>query len=262
MSSVLSIVGVRILSSGLAVAFYSGSRGGTGKTTLSLLTSLLISAIEVPKRPSVLFIDLGYEVNSATYILFSRIVPPTYVDLVKADEVDLCEYRINLNGKESRLYFVSCSDVLVTDDILLKLRHVLPVLKKEFDLVVLDFPSSVSKYHHELATSCDVVVLVSDCSELTVKYVTKLPIPGDRYVVAVLNKYRKEFLDLKLKLGEVFPVVYTVSFESSLELLGQGLQYFLKFGRLSKQFSQDLVNLCKFIYDIRRSCRYVYRLCR
>lgn len=73
------------------IAFYSGEKGGTGKTTLSIFTSiLLVEAPEIPNK--VVLVDLSIDMNQIGIILQELSKNVAYRDLIKSTQNEHGKY--------------------------------------------------------------------------------------------------------------------------------------------------------------------------
>ncbi|RLE90589.1 MAG: hypothetical protein DRN04_14720, partial [Thermoprotei archaeon] len=85
------------------VAFTSGSKGGTGKSTLSVLTTILLSAVLDGKK--ILLIDFGEHGNSTRMIL-KHPEPPFLTDFLKGNIKAIGRYRLKIGRIESKFFMI------------------------------------------------------------------------------------------------------------------------------------------------------------
>ncbi len=200
-------------------AFLSGSKGGTGKTTLCVLASLIGSK----KGLKSLIVDLG-ESGNATTLLAKNVDPPFFTDylLGRSSWGDaIVEVRENLYLAPSPPDF-SLNDVRallgVDEAALTRYRTFFSQAGKHVDVIYVDFPAFPFKSYGHLLSPVDAAVLVINPDPLS--YTAALhTYTGSAYVIPVLNKYHPAAVYWKDLLEEVFSNIVLVPFDVTLSFL-------------------------------------------
>jgi len=170
-------------------AFLSGSKGGTGKTTLCVLAALLGKKRGLRS----LIVDLG-ESGNTTSLLAKSVDPPFFTDYL----LGRAAWGDTIVEVEPGLYLAPSPPDFSLEDV----RALLGVdrgareryaaffskLEGHVDIVYIDFPAFPFKSYSHLLSPVDTVVLVVNPDPLS--YTAALhTYTGSAFVVPVLNKY-------------------------------------------------------------------------
>ncbi len=200
-------------------AFLSGSKGGTGKTTLCTLT-----AIELSRRSlDVLIIDLG-ESGNATSLLTRGVEPPYFTDYLagKAQWGDtIVEVREHLYLAPTPPDFsLAEAKVLLGSNAaaLERYSEFLAVMADYVDVVYLDFPAFPFKSYGHLLSPVDTSVLVINPDPLSFAAALHT-YTGSSYVLPVLNKYHPAASYWRDTVEDSFNNVVIIPFDVTLSFL-------------------------------------------
>lgn len=204
------------------IGYFSGSKGGTGKTTLSMLASVLLKS----KGKRVLVIDLG-EMGNITTLMAGSVEPPFFVDYLQDEETYWGDVIVETS---SGFYLAPAPPKLES-------RHVLEIFGKaekvgrrfgEFvnaalghvDYIIIDFPALPTLHYRYFIDSgaVDTLCLIVNPDPLSFA-AAKKAYTGNAFVIPVLNKYHpvsKFWLDT---VREHFGSAYLVPFDVTLSFL-------------------------------------------
>lgn len=243
----------------MIVCFTSGSKGGTGKTTLSSLLALGYSAAGY----RVLLVDVGSE-GGATTALLGGAPGPYLRDVLEGGaklEDAVQAYSLPLEEGELDFYLLPNRGPLPTvalGDFLGRLRR---LAEKYFDLMLIDLPAYQDPWYEEFLQGSDAVVKVVEPNPAAVAAGIVAWPPGvgdgDPLVIYVLNQPRvypksvvSEFLeDLRRRFGDESVVLVPYDYAASRlcpELLGQVLS------RVSDELQDALYEIAQKITRARR----------
>jgi len=235
----------------IVVSFTSGSKGGTGKSTLSSLATLALAGAEV----KVLLIDLGQEGNSSRLLL--REPEPPFLRDVLQGKVTLLDaigsYEIKLEKLGSlNFYMIPNLGPLPKPRELEAFFRELKELENCIDIVFLDLPAYQDPWFNKFIDYSDLVVLVANPFPYVVNAVINAYTDG-KEVIAVLNKFVKGcecYLNL---LGERYKRTIAIAYDPYVALLDSAnLTKILE--KLSKKFQDGLVELCFQIAKVGGLC--------
>jgi len=203
----------------VVAAFISGSKGGTGKTTLCTLLSL----ISARKGFKTLIIDLGESGNSTT-LLTGGTDPPYFTDYLTGNAEwgdTVVEVRENLYLAPTPPDF-SLKDVeaLLGVSQLYRDRYsaFISGIKNYVDAVFIDFPAFPFKSYGFLLTPASKSVLIVNPDPLSFSAALHT-YTGSTYVVPVLNKYHPAATYWRDVLEDRYGEVVTIPFDVTLSFL-------------------------------------------
>lgn len=222
------------------VAFTSGSKGGTGKSTLSVLTTILLSAVLDGKK--ILLIDFGEHGNSTRMIL-KHPEPPFLTDFLKGNIKAIGRYRLKIGRIESKFFMIPNLGKIQ------KLSNIEIMLKKIsriFDYIICDLPAYQNSLYDCVIDLSDMVVLVTLPNLVSIEAI-KRAYTGKAKRVVVLNKYFKSAFQFKIELEKYFDeIVLTIPFDPYVSIMNANtLPIVLK--KLSKNFQKHIADLCYVI---------------
>ncbi|RLF09029.1 MAG: hypothetical protein DRJ98_08775, partial [Thermoprotei archaeon] len=168
----------------MIVAFTSGSKGGTGKSTLSTLCTILLSAVLTNKK--ILLIDFG-EYGNSTRMILKHPEPPFLRDFLKGDLRAIGRYRVKVGRIESRFFMIPNIGKVHSIENLPKL---LSRIEKVFNYIICDIPAYQNSLYDSLIDISDMVVLVTTPTKISVEAI-KRAYTGHAKRVIVINKYFK-----------------------------------------------------------------------
>lgn len=234
--------------------FTSGSKGGTGKTTLSSLLALGCSAAGY----RALLVDACSEGGATTSLLggapgpYLRDVLEGSAQLVEAVQV----YSLPLGEEELDFYLLPNRGPLPSVSLEGFVEQLRRLADKYFDLVLIDMPAYQDPWYEEFLQRSDVVVKVVEPNPAAVAAGIVAWPPGvgdgDPLVVYALNQPRpypksvvKEYLDdLRRRFGKEAVVTVPYDYAASRvspEMLGQVLSH------VSDEFQDALYELAQRI---------------
>jgi len=229
---------------GLKVAFTSGSKGGTGKSTLSSLCTLALAGAGY----SVLLVDCGSEGNS-TRMLLRNPRPPFLRDFLKGDLWALGEYTVKVGSFEVNFFMIPNIGPL---DRLDRIRSMLNLklskarLEDYFQLIVFDLPAYQGSSYDAIIDASDIVVLVAKPYRAAVAAV-KTAYTGRAKKLVVLNEYHPSFIEYRVDMERYFnDSVLTLPYDPYVRLMGPDTLS-LVLSRLGKEFQRSLLELCRSI---------------
>ena len=162
----------------------SGCKGGTGKSTLSTLLTILYAG--VGKR--VVLIDTGSNGNSS-HIVLNNPPPPYLRDVLLSenilDAVIKCEIAIKNNVVDFYLIPNNGQIPRIPKE---NIKRSLKELERFFDIAILDIPAYQNSEYDVFIEQCDIAVLVYNPNQLVLKSVSRA-YTGKCEVIPVLNKY-------------------------------------------------------------------------
>ncbi len=222
------------------VAFTSGSKGGTGKSTLSVLTTILLSAVLDGKK--ILLIDFGEHGNSTRMIL-KHPEPPFLTDFLKGNIKAIGRYRLKIGRIESKFFMIPNLGKIQ------KLSNIEIMLKKIsriFDYIICDLPAYQNSLYDCVIDLSDMVILVTLPNLVSIEAI-KRAYTGKAKRVVVLNKYFKSAFQFKIELEKYFDeIVLTIPFDPYVSIMNANtLPIVLK--KLSKNFQKHIADLCYVI---------------
>jgi len=225
----------------LATGYYSFGRGGTGKTTLAIASTVLASLAEW----RVLLVDVGDPNNSSAMRLLSTLEPPFTGDVLArvCDWGDaVVEVRLDLKDGEARFYMMPSSGHLPQNPDLSAFYRMLEELEgmDAVDLVIFDLPTDPLGTFLPLLSKLDRVAVVAVPEYATVRAVLSRRLPA--YVIPVLNKYRPEARPYLAALQSFFGSCYPVGYDEALEDLNPS-NIKEKLSSLSSDTRRQLVRL-------------------
>lgn len=204
------------------IAYLSGSKGGTGKTTLSMLTSILLRS----KGKKVLVVDLG-ESGNITTLIAGSVEPPFFVDYLQDNEtywgdvIVETKYGIYLAPAPPRLESKYILEIFSkAKNVGKKFGNFVNVALEHVDYIIIDFPAFPTLHYSDFIDSgtIDISCLIINPDPLSFS-AAKKAYTGKSFVIPILNKYHpvsKFWLDA---VREYFGNAYVVPFDASLSFL-------------------------------------------
>ena len=192
----------------IIAAATSGSKGGTGKSTLSSLLALRLS-----KKYRVLLVDMGEGGSSTRLVLGQDPGPPYLVDYF-AGKTDwkniICQ-----SPYSHRLYVAPSPPKIRGPVDPYMLYDMLVALKKHVQIVIIDLPAYPGSLYDPVVDMGHLVLLLMNPDPLSFE-AAKQAYTGRGLVLPVLNKYHpvhREWLD---KAKEHWNVVFAFPFDPAL----------------------------------------------
>ena len=228
----------------LKVAFTSGSKGGTGKSTLSSLCTLALAGAGY----SVLLVDCGSDGNS-TRMLLRNPKPPFLRDFLKGDLWALGEYTVKIGSIEVDFFMIPnigpVSD-LERIETMLNLKLSKTRLEDYFQLIIFDLPAYQGSLYDTIVDISNLVILVAKPYRAAVSAV-KTAYTGKARRLVVLNEYHPSFTEYRVDMEKYFKSdILTLPYDPYVRLMGPDTLS-LVLSKLSKDFQHSLLELCRSI---------------
>ena len=222
----------------MIVSFSSGGKGGTGKSTLSLITAVALAVA----GKDVLLIDTSSE-GGVTRLLLENPEPPFFRDILRRKATwyeTILSLSLRITKYQVEFDFIPNLGNLPESSYIRWISYTIEF----YDYVILDLPAfqDVRTYHPLLKLS-NLNILVSDPSVASVHAV--ISAPRLSRTVGVLNKFDGN-ARAKLELEQVFDPLFIIPYDPALPALSPTTIH-LVFAYLSKSFQKEFL---KFIYFI------------
>ncbi len=220
----------------LKVCLTSGCKGGTGKSTISVLLTILYAG--VGKR--VILVDTGVQGNSSHMIL--NMPPPPYLrDVLHKGSITeaILKCEVALKDRNLSFYLIPNSGELqeISTGVIEK---AFKKIGSFFDIAILDIPAYQNEEYNLFIDACDIAVLVYNPNSIVIRSVSKAYV-GKCRVIPLLNK------DLGIEkyknlVGEFHVRYLVIPFDPHLPLLSpENLTTVLL--NLSRRTQESLVEL-------------------
>ena len=229
----------------LKVCLTSGCKGGTGKSTLAVLLTILYSG--AGKRT--ILIDTGAGGNSS-HIIITNPPPPYLRNIINdGDAIEaIIKCELSIKDKTVDFYLIPNDGPLgsVNNN---SVRKLLKSIEKFFDIAIFDLPAYQNGEYNSFVDNCDIVLLIYNPSDFIIKAVSKC-YTGNRIVIPVLNKH----LGIEKYLANIRKMhnsVFTIPFDPYLSIMNPGnLSNVL--ARISSQVQKNLVELALKIATVKK----------
>jgi len=202
------------------VTFTSGSKGGTGKSTLSSILALKLARSTLTTRNTrrqlkVLLIDMGEGGSSTLLALGGDPGPPYLVDfLVGRAGLDIvCQ-----SPYSPRLYVAPAPPRLSILPPLTRLPYLVAWGERMFDFVIIDLPAYPGNILDTAVDLGHIAVLVFNPDSLSFS-AAKNAYTGKSLVLPVLNKYHPKFRSWLEKAREYWNNAFTFPFDPALTFM-------------------------------------------
>lgn len=257
------------------IALLSG-KGGSGKTTLSLCMSNLLSSV----NKKVLLIDCDMSTNGATYFYESRLESDggksvsTFSDIItgrcfRENEsiYAFCPLAINDN-----FFFIPSITSVDQYDYSIGLKESVDReaiqkfckwAKKEYDIVLFDCQAGYSYFLPELLTNMDTYLVVSETDAISSSALRVFHVKIARYInqlkiYQVFNKASKEEYEIYSKIsgGTLFTIIDTIEYNWQIRK-DFALAQVPDFRSGNARFWQQICNLCEVLFreDVYSACK-------
>jgi len=200
----------------ISLGFYSFGRGGTGKTTLAVASTVLASLAGW----RVLLVDIGDANNSSATRLLQSLEPPFTGDVlsgVASWQDAVAEARFKVGSMDATFYIIPSNGKLPSQPSFEPLLAMLEELRSmnAVDLVIFDLPSDPLGIFVPLVSKLDFAAVVSIPEYSSVKVVTSNRLPA--FTIPVLNKYKPELRHYYSSLRQFFGACFPVQYDKGLE---------------------------------------------
>ena len=256
------------------IALLSG-KGGSGKTTLSLCMSNLLSSV----NKKVLLIDCDMSTNGATYFYESRLESDggksitTFSDIITGkisneNEFIYAFYPLAINNN---FFFIpSITSVGQYDDSIEKSGYVDGIsvhkfcrwVKKEYDIVLFDCQAGYSYFLPALLIDMDTYLVVSETDAISSSALRVFHVKIAKYInqlkiYQVFNKASKEEYEIYSKIsgGTLFTIIDTIEYNWQIRK-DFALAQVPDFQSGNARFWQQICNLCEVLFreDVYSAC--------
>ncbi len=251
------------------MAFYSGEKGGTGKTTLSIFTSILL--VENPDIPyKVVLVDLSIDMNQIGIILQELSRQVSYRDLIKSCHnepgryglldylLGKCDIRKTLYQIDNKPFIIIPAGYASPDELkeladFSILNDVFQALKQRNIFVIVDLPSM--RLYEAIANVLkfvDDIVFVIEPVKEHVAYLKKQCEALERFlnrkpnVKVILNKIKLSMMDYIRR--EVYEEVESIRRQYGLSIYKINYRR-LKFAEVEKDLPEVFLEL--YMYCIK-----------
>ncbi len=231
----------------MLVSFTSLSKGGTGKSTLAVITTLSLGLAE--KRT--LLVDLGEE-GSSSRIVMRNPSPPYLRNVLEGtysliDSIGLYSLSVIFKRKslKSEFYMIpNIGSLPILNSNLSYLLVELAKLREYLDIIILDYPAFQDDVFARSVNMTDKIVLVLEPnSAKSIISLARKNLKGD--IIPVLNKYIKASTfscNAYDAIVSVYDECIVVPFDPALALINyRTLPYVL--GNIRKDTQDSLINL-------------------
>ncbi|GEM_PF-1597542 len=168
----------------IKVCVTSGCKGGTGKSTISTLLTVLYAGVE--KR--VILIDTGTKGN-CSHIILNNPPPPYLGDVILPGNITeaILKCEMAIGDRNVNFYLIPNNGQLpeVSSE---TIERSFRKIEKYFDIAILDIPAYQNEEYYSFIDVCDIAVLVYNPNRLIINSVSKA-YTGKCVTVPVLNKY-------------------------------------------------------------------------
>lgn len=202
----------------ITIVFTSGSKGGTGKSTLSSLLSYKLAhsvlvSNSIRKHLNVLLIDLG-EGGSSTQLILGQDPGPPY----------LIDYLIGKAGWQDIICQSPYSQRLLVAPAPPRLEHTVPIdrlyyfikwAKKMQFITLIDLPAYPARIYDGVVDMADITLLMINPDPLSFE-AARNAYTGRGLVLPVLNKYHPKFRVFFEKAKNLWNVTFTFPFDPAL----------------------------------------------
>jgi len=200
----------------ISLGFYSFGRGGTGKTTLAVASTVLASLAGW----RTLLVDIGDANNSSATRLLQSLEPPFTGDVLSGAaswQDAVAEARLKGGSMDASFYIIPSNGKLPAQPGFEPVFEMLSELRQmnAIDLVVFDLPSDPLGVFVPLVSKLDFAAVVATPEYSSVKVVTSNRLPA--FTLPVLNKYRPELRHYYSSLRQFFGTCFAVSYDKNLE---------------------------------------------
>lgn len=255
------------------IALLSG-KGGSGKTTLSLCMSTLLSSV----NKKILLIDCDMSTNGATYFYESSLESDrgksvtTFSDIIIGRCLEnegihaFCPLAINNNfffipsitSVDQYDYSIELKDSVNEESI----QEFCRWAKKEYDIVLFDCQAGYSYFLPELLTNMDTYLVVSETDAISSSALRVFHVKIARYInqlkiYQVFNKASKEEYEIYSKIsgGTLFTIIDTIEYNWQIRK-DFALAQVPNFQSGNARFWQQVCNLCEVLFrdDVYSAC--------
>ncbi|RLE73290.1 MAG: hypothetical protein DRJ37_00705 [Thermoprotei archaeon] len=167
----------------LRVCLTSGCKGGTGKSTISILLTVLYAG--VGKR--VILVDTGVQGNSSHMILSAP--PPPYLrDVLHKGSITeaILKCEVALKDRNLSFYLIPNNGDLQGISIGI-VEKAFKKIENFFDIAILDIPAYQNGEYNLFIDVCDIAILVYNPNSIAIRSVSKAYV-GKCRIIPLLNK--------------------------------------------------------------------------
>jgi len=231
----------------ISLGFYSFGRGGTGKTTLAVASTVLASLAGW----RTLLVDIGDANNSSATRLLSSLEPPFTGDVLSGAaswQDAVAEAKLRVGNLDASFYIIPSNGKLPSQPGFEPLFEMLQELRSmgAVDLVVFDLPSDPLNIFVPLVSRLDFAAVVATPEYSSVKVVTSNRLPA--FTLPILNKYRPELRHYLSSLRQFFGTCFAVSYDKNLEDLAPS-NVGRKLAALHRETQAQLVSMLNAVFS-------------
>ena len=258
---------------GKIIALLSG-KGGSGKTTLSLCMSNLLSSV----NKKVLLVDCDMSTNGATYFYESKLESDGSKTIITFS--DIITGKREANSEDSALLplgitkdFFFIPSIISVDQYdnstelqetvnKESIRRFCRWAKKEFDIVIFDCQAGYSYFLPELLPNMDTYLVVAETDAISSSALRVFHVKIAKYInqlkiYQVFNKASKEEYDIYSKIsgGTLFTIIDTIEYNWKIRK-DFALAQVPDFRSGNARFWQQVCNLCNVLFkeDVYSAC--------
>lgn len=259
---------------GKIIALLSG-KGGSGKTTLSLCMSNLLSSVD----KKVLLVDCDMSTNGATYFYESKLesdggkAVTTFSDIIAGKRTmnDEGVYGVLPLSINKNFFFIPSITAVDQYDYSIEMKENVNKesiqdfcrwSKKEYDIVFFDCQAGYSHFLPELLPNMDSYLVVSETDAISSSALRVFHVKIARYinqlkVYQVFNKASKEEFEIYSKIsgGTLFTIIDTIEYNWQIRK-DFALAQVPDFRSGNVRFWQQVCNLCEVLFreDVYSAC--------